>query len=45
MVANIASVWCIRSDVVANIASVRCIRSDVVANIVSALGLTWWLTL
>ena len=41
MVANI--VWCIRSDVVANI--VWCIRSDVVANIVSALGLTWWLTL
>ena len=45
MVANIASVWRIRSDVVANIVSVWCIRSDVVANIVSALGLTWWLTL
>ena len=45
MVANIVSVWCIRSDVVANIVSVRCIRSDVVANIVSVLGLTWWLTL
>ena len=43
--ANIVSVWCIRSDVMANIVSVWCIRSDVVANIVSALGLTWWLTL
>ena len=45
MVANIVSVWCIRSDVVANIVSVWCIRSDVVADIVSVLGLTWWLTL
>ena len=28
MVANIVSVWCIRSDVVANIVSVWRIRSD-----------------